>query len=139
MLVHFLLSEISHDAGLSIGCSFDSIVNDPIKVTVHSSLVHADDFFIKTLLSSSNNLFGISPASLLNLALTPFFLSVFDFLSDSFLLGITQKFLREFIKGFSNDLTLESLIHCITELFLVLLEQDLLSLIFGQVGYFSYN
>ena len=60
MLVHFLFSEIGHDACLTIGSPFDCVVDDPVKVAVNCSLIHLDYFLIETLFSGPNDFFCIS-------------------------------------------------------------------------------
>jgi hypothetical protein len=87
MLIHFLLAQIGHDAGLPIGCPLDSISNDPVQIGIHCSLVHLHDFFVKTLLSCPDDILSIPTASFLDLSVPPFVLSFFNLFFDLLLLG----------------------------------------------------
>lgn len=138
-LIHFLFSQVSHDACLSVRCSLYSIIYDPVQVTVDSSLIHFYDFFIKTLLTSSDNFFSISAAGLFNLALSSFFFRLFNFLTNTLLFSVSDKFLWQFIKSLSNDLSLKSFIHGISKFLLVFFQKNFLSLTFRKIRDFSYD
>ena len=82
VLIHFLFSQICHNTSLSVWCSFNSVVDNPVEITVNCSLIHLDNLLVKTLLSSSDDLFCISSTSLFNFSISSLVLSFFDFCLD---------------------------------------------------------
>ena len=84
MLVHFLFSEIGHDACLTIGSPFDCVVDDPVKVAVNCSLIHLDYFLIETLFSGPNDFFCISATGFFNLSVPSLILSFLNFFFNFF-------------------------------------------------------
>jgi hypothetical protein len=87
VLVHFLFAEVGHDAGLSIGGSFDGVVDDPVEVAVDSSLIHFDDFFVEALFSGSDDFFCVSPSCLFYFSVSSLIFCFFYFFFDFFLFG----------------------------------------------------
>jgi hypothetical protein len=94
VLVHFLFSQVCHDASLSVRSPLNRIVNYPIQVRIDRALIHLDNLFIQALLPSPDDFLGVSLTSLLNLPLPPFLFSIFDFFLDALFLCKPQKFLR---------------------------------------------
>ena len=128
VLVHLLLPEVGHDAGLSVGRPLDSVVDDPVEVAVNRPLIHFHHFFVQALLSGPNDLLGVSSTSFLNFPVSPLVFCLL-YLGFYFLLfGCSHQFLRKFVQSFSNDLSLQSFIHSISESFLMLFQQNLFGL-----------
>ena len=90
VFVHFLFAEVGHDAGLSVGSSFDCVADDPVEVTINRTLVHLDNLLVKTLLSGPDNFLGISSTGLLNLSVSSFIFSLFHFLLDLLFLSYSH-------------------------------------------------
>lgn len=97
MLIHLFLSEIGHDTGLTIWSSLHCISNNPVEVTIYSTLVHFYNLFIETLFTSSDDLFSISSTCFLDFSISPLFLGLFHFLLNFFLLSNSNQFFWKLI------------------------------------------
>jgi len=97
MLVHFLLSQIGHDAGLTVRSPLDCVVDDPVQIGIDCSLVHLHDLFIETLLTGPNDILSISSTSFLDLPVSSLVLSALDLLLDLFLLGHSHQFFGKLV------------------------------------------
>ena len=139
MLVHFLLAQVGHDACLSVRGAFQGVVDDPVEVTVDCALVHFDDFLVQALFTGADNLLGVSTTSFLNLSLASFILCLLDLFLNSLLFSVSEQFLWQLVKSLGDYFTLKAFVHGVLELFLMLLEQDLFGLVFGQVGNLGDN
>lgn len=134
MLVHFLLSQVGHDAGLPVRSPLDCVVDDPVQIGIDCSLVHLHDLFIEALLAGPNNILSISPTSLLDLPVSSLVLRALDLFLDLFLLCHSHQFLGKLVQSFSDYLALQPFVHSISEPVLMLLQQDVLGLVLREVG-----
>lgn len=132
-LIHLLLPQIRHNTRLSIRRPLDGIIDNPVEVAVDSALIHLNDFLIETLLACPDDLLGVPATGLFNLTLPTFSLCLFNLLPYALLLSKPQQLLRQLVECLGNDLTLQALVHSVTEFLLVLLQQDLLGLVLRQV------
>lgn len=139
MLVHFLFAKVGHYASLAIRSSFDGVVDDPVQVAVHSSLVHFHDLIIEALFSGPYDFFSIASSCLFDLPFPPFVFCLLHFLLDFSLFSCSHQFFRELVQSFSDDLSLKSLVHGISELSFMLFEENVFCLLFIEIWNFSYN
>ena len=87
MLVHLLLPQIGHDAGLTVRSPFHSVVDDPVQISIDCSLVHLHDLFVEALLTRPNYVLSVSPTSLLDLPVPSLVFCALHLLLDLLLLG----------------------------------------------------
>jgi hypothetical protein len=122
VLVHLLLAQVGHDAGLAVRGTLHSVANDPVEIGIHCALVHLHDLLVQALLSSPDYVLRVPPSGLFDLPIPPLVLSLFHLLLNLFLLSSPHQFLGQLVQGLCDDLSLQSLVHRISKSVLVLLQ-----------------
>lgn len=76
VLVHLLLAQVGHDAGLPVRSTLHCIIDDPVEVAVNCPLVHLHDLFVQALLPRPDYLLSVSTTRLLHFPTPPLVLSL---------------------------------------------------------------